>query len=964
MTTTHRDPDRPTLRLRQGLPGLRNLVLFVFAGLHLWSLSAFSRASPASTLSPDFGGKEPSFPPGSLFWHTNEYRTCPIVYRTVIQIHPRPVASAVARLQYSQHAFVFLNGHPIASSRSQARNANATPQPLDFDLLPHLQAGPNALVVSTRSDGFSLVGSIVYADKQVQPIASNPTSWRSQKLPPLTILEDQPFMKADFDDRNWFATKPTPLPPLQVSDSELRQLADQLARARSGSLDADAAWRLRMLTTKGFAIVDWQSHGFGGADRLPPWVLQLADSPANAEVGSRHLLAEAMSQYVVLSDRLTSLRHHSDALAVLNAPATSIEAARTASQSLDPLVTQMELSLRSRDFPAALAVANKARAIIDSTGPLSPLNVAQDNKFAWCDTTAFLESGPHLRDVAISPPAATYASPLSPATLITAKTHTITLTGWSTSFRNNVYNRKTPSNAPVSFWAVVNGKPTAIKPVGDTLYDSGGNAKLTENWLAIISDLSRGGDLPLQLVFLNHPSKIALKTTDKQTEITLAFPKPAAQVLALRPLKEWRGLLQMAQDLNAPQINDRSARAYLEQFRLFSRSLLHYPISFTESYIRDPNDKWAILVSDSYTYLDLKDEFNTTPLKLAPLPPLASYGLTTNYPGLKLISPAKTLGSLGIWGDYIAVSDSNHIEYRVPVDPIKRFAGFTSYCFGGTDIGQPGSKTEIASIKATGANSFRPQHNQTGEPALRTAQWCADAGIQNVFNTDEKWVSDVVGHYRTLAQKCANFPPDAIAYDLLNEPQTRDPHPYSVLIKKITNAIREYDKTHLIYVETMPPWGPGAKPFPQNAFETLEPTGDPLTVYSFHDYEYRLGQIESAKTENTPRAYWPNEHADIRSLYTRYIPALRFSIHHRAPIHLGEFGGFEQTTQNVYENPSAMTMILDYLALFDQYAWHYHYYANRGAIRARPDGSLEESYVQKAYRRNLARGLLNVNRQN
>ena len=85
-------------------------------------------------------------------------------------------------------------------------------------------------------------------------------------------------------------------------------------------------------------------------------------------------------------------------------------------------------------------------------------------------------------------------------------------------------------------------------------------------------------------------------------------------------------------------------------------------------------------------------------------------------------------------------------------------------------------------------------------------------------------------------------------------------------MKKITRAIREVDATHLIYVEAMPAWGPGAKPFPRGAFETLEPTGDPLTVYSFHDYDYRL------------RPRWPDAKDDARTLLERWIPAFRFSI--------------------------------------------------------------------------------------
>jgi hypothetical protein len=351
-----------------------------------------------------------------------------------------------------------------------------------------------------------------------------------------------------------------------------------------------------------------------------------------------------------------------------------------------------------------------------------------------------------------------------------------------------------------------------------------------------------------------------------------------------------------------------------------------------------------------YNYLELEDEWDTEPMRIAPLPPLATYGLMMDYPGLQVLSETKQLGSRGIWGDDIAAAGQDHIVYRVPLDPITRFGGFTSYCFGPTDIGSPGNIKEYETVKRTGSNSYRPQHNQTGERAMRTLEWCREQGLQNVFNTDEKWVPDVVEHFRTLARQCKDYPPDAVAYDLLNEPESRDPRPYNALIRKVTAAIREIDKTHLIYVEVIPPWGPGAKPYPRGAFESLECTGDPLTCYSFHDYEYRL----------PPR--WPNEEHDIRSIVTRWIPAFRFAIHHRCPIHLGEFGGFEQTKQSVYDNPCAITLMMDYLRIFDQFGWHWHYYANRGVVRMRRDGSLQESYVQEACRRYFARGTFNAHR--
>ncbi len=84
-----------------------------------------------------------------------------------------------------------------------------------------------------------------------------------------------------------------------------------------------------------------------------------------------------------------------------------------------------------------------------------------------------------------------------------------------------------------------------------------------------------------------------------------------------------------------------------------------------------------------------------------------------------------------------------------------------------------------------------------------------------------------------------------------------------------------------------------------------------MTCYSFHDYEFRL----------PPR--WPNAEHDLRDVMARWIPAFKFSIGHRRPIHLGEFGGFEQTERSVYDNAYAITLMIDYFKISDQFGWHW-----------------------------------------
>ncbi len=929
-------------------------------GLVVAAASACLLAQEPATAAPwtaaDWAGKEPQFPAGSLFWMTDNYPTCPVLFRTVLDVGSQPIARAGFRARASSFAYVFLNGRQIAAQAPE--DGPAVTEPFGVELTPALKSGRNVLILSTKAEGFSLDGGVVCRNGPVLPITSEPGRWKVQKLAPLTMLEYEPCMQAGFDDAQWFGVREAAGEAVTVAPGDLKALCDRLQADRLFRVDRDAEWRLQMLAQQGIAIVDWEAHGWGGAGRVPQW-LHAQALVANADVdaarfGGRHTIAEALTRCVMLSDEATNLANQAVGLRALKAPAADVKACEDGARAMRTALAQMEEALKVGEYARALSEADRAQAASEAarTGRLlNDLNSCLDNKFGWFDTTALLDNDVSDWGLQITSPADVFASPLSPGALVTLKGRELVIGGWDQLEPMRVYN-KPAVLGPACLWAVLDGEVTSLKAGADgTVYGRAAHGELSENWVLLVEDLSKGGRLPVQLVFLQRPDKIAFSTGEKGTSaVTVSFPEPGARLFVLRPLKEWRGFLGQARAMTQDPLNEGEAQRYIEACRLWSRASLHYPVSFSEAFVRDPDDKRSLRVADVYDYWEFEDAWGTEPLRLAPLPPLATYGVMMAYPGLEAISETQVLGSRGVWGDEIAAVGQDHIVYRVPLDPIKRFGGFTSYCFGPTDIGEPGSIKEIETIKRTGANSFRPQHNQAGERAMKTARWSWEQGIQNVFNTDEKWVPDVCGHFRTLAEQCKDLPPDAVAYDLLNEPETRQPRAYNALIRKVTAAIREVDKTHLIYVETMPPWGPGASPFPQGAFESLEATGDPLTVYSFHDYEYRLP------------LRWPNDEHDVRDILKRWIPAFRFAIDHRCAIHLGEFGGFEQTKQSVYDNACAVTLMTDYLRIFDQFGWHWHYYANRGVVRVRRDGSLQESHVQEACRRYFGRGTFNVHR--
>lgn len=948
----------------------------------------------APVIAPDWQGRAPSFPPGSLFWRTNEFTQSPVLYRTLLTAPNKPLAFAVVRLSTHSYAYLFISrfdrfsdfdpyGRCIARAEAPSESSDEEVT-LVVDLTSYLLPGQTvALVVSAPENGFSLEGALAFQDGSVQWLNSDPSRWRAQKFPPLTVLEFEPCMRPDFDDQAWFPVRVigeagASSPPQLLA--ELRAFAIQAKQERLQQQGEESRWRLTLLRDKGIALVDDETSTWGGAERLPIWVRELANhlllrlppavTPAQeGEVEALLAGSEALALFVWAQDEATNLENHillwqalkdeqragickqeahafKEALAEVEKVLQRWHTApdKIARKDANEVVWRLR-SLRSR------ALALRKRSIW--TAPvINDLNSALENKFGWFDTTHLLDNDIARWGLKITTSAEVFASPLSPAAFVTVKGTEFTLSGWNALPVGRVYNQ--PANtAPVCMWIVIEGKVQSLRPQADgTVYDRMIHGRMSENWILLVPDLSRGGGLPVQFVFLQAPQRIVFRPDDKGLvrDVTVFFERPGAHLFVLKPLKEWRGLLRQAQTMTASPLNEQENAFYLQQCRLWSRALLNYPVTYSETFIRDPNNRYALIVADVYNYWSFRDDWNTSPLKLASLPPLASYARLLGYP-LEVLSEAQVVGSWGNWGDHIAVLGQGVIIYRIPLHPIKRFGGFTAFCFGPTDIGMPGNITELELIKRTGANTFRPQHNRTDEPAMQLAQWCWERGLQNVFNTDEKWVLDIVEHFRTLAQKCRDLPPDAVAYDLLNEPETRDPVAYNSLIRRITKAIREIDKTHLIYVEVIPPWGPKAQPYPEEAFANLEPTGDPLTVYSFHDYEYRL----------MPR--YPGEGVDIRTLLERWLPVFVYSVKHNVPVHLGEFGAFEQTEEDIYANRSAITMLLDHFRIFDQFGWHFHYYSNRGLVRERKDGSLEESLVQEAFRRYFGRARLNAARE-
>ena len=161
-------------------------------------------------------------------------------------------------------------------------------------------------------------------------------------------------------------------------------------------------------------------------------------------------------------------------------------------------------------------------------------------------------------------------------------------------------------------------------------------------------------------------------------------------------------------------------------------------------------------------------------------------------------------------------------------------------------------------------------------------------------------------------------------------------------MKELTSRVRAIDKTHLICIEPCEAWGAIQQ------LRLIEPTGDPLTVYSLHDYNFRLFK---------PEERWPTLERDITNIYRMWMPAFEFELQNGCGMHCGEFGGFDEKTN---ESPAQTLLLSDFFRVFDQFGMHFHYYSGRQVYEVLADGSLRPSNVVRAYRQYTKRPDFNM----
>lgn len=187
-----------------------------------------------------------------------------------------------------------------------------------------------------------------------------------------------------------------------------------------------------------------------------------------------------------------------------------------------------------------------------------------------------------------------------------------------------------------------------------------------------------------------------------------------------------------------------------------------------------------------------------------------------------------------------------------------------------------------------------------------------DAAAQEAYA--RMW-RELASHYRERSA--------IVGYDIMCEPHpdgeaTRPLGDWNALAKKVTAAIRTVDKRTPILINSSG-WA-----YPQQ-FQSLQPTGDPRTVYTVHFYDphYYTHQKPADKVAY-PGFRLPGQEAswDKAMLAARFAPVRAFQEKHQVPIFVGEFGCARYA-------PGAEQWMRDQIDLYEQYGWSWAYWSFR-----------------------------------
>jgi endoglucanase len=166
------------------------------------------------------------------------------------------------------------------------------------------------------------------------------------------------------------------------------------------------------------------------------------------------------------------------------------------------------------------------------------------------------------------------------------------------------------------------------------------------------------------------------------------------------------------------------------------------------------------------------------------------------------------------------------------------------------------TSADIALIKSAGFDHVRlsvnPQPMMDAERGSKSAEYFGyldhamkmilDAGLaveldmhpesdfKSRLANEDDFVERFADFWRTVAKHYATWDPERISFEILNEPEMRDPYRWYGVEAKLSAAIRQGAPSNTIIA-------PGAKWDDDYDMIFLEPLRDPNVIYAFHFYE-------------------------------------------------------------------------------------------------------------------------------
>ncbi len=183
--------------------------------------------------------------------------------------------------------------------------------------------------------------------------------------------------------------------------------------------------------------------------------------------------------------------------------------------------------------------------------------------------------------------------------------------------------------------------------------------EMKANWLVLLNASDKVRDVPKLIVFTRRPKKLGAGQA-------LTFEFDAGGFGALFTSRVF-GVRRFGSGETARWVELFPSEA-AEAAGFWGRAFLRYPVACDEIAWQEAND---IIVADRFDYRTFEDDWDTTAITLAPLPPVLALAKKAGAP-LNLPQGTVDTGLATKYGPLHAVRDG-HVLYRIPLPPTDHF---------------------------------------------------------------------------------------------------------------------------------------------------------------------------------------------------------------------------------------------------------------------------------------------------